>query len=168
MRSLFKLAAIAALSLFALPQGAAAQGYEPGRVVQAVEYSDLQAIVLALGHTIEQQAPSGPRSIRAVTPGGLTYFMIGTACDQNRVRGCQGLIMQVRFEVAETATLDSLSRANNNFSPLNVWAMPERGMMGMTRYVVLNGGVTMANLRENMNVLLGLTGPALDVVTGAQ
>ena len=42
----------------------------------------------------------------------------------------------------------------------------EQKSLGFTRYVVLDEGVTMANLRANVEVLMGLLGVAYPVAAG--
>lgn len=165
MKSMLKagLAALG-LSLIAMPQMVSAQGYQPGRVVQAVEEADLEAVVLALGHSVQERQPMGPRSIRAVTPNGLIYFMRGTNCDQGGVRGCLGLSIQVRVETPPRATFNSFIRTSDQHPGLNLWVNREEGVVGLTRFVVVQGGVTMANLAFNVNALLNLTPSAIRTI----
>ena len=49
-----------------------------------------------------------------------------------------------------------LARANLSQAAVSTWRDTATGTIGITRYVVLDHGVTMANLRENVLVLLGL------------
>lgn len=169
MRNLLKSGlAVLGLALLAAPQMAAAQGYEPGRVIQSVQESDMEAIVLALGHTVQQRQPMGPRSIRAVTPNGLVYFLSGTNCDESGVPGCLGLSMQVRVEAPPAATFNSLLRASDQHPGLNIWVNRQDRVLGLTRFVVVQGGVTMANLAFNLNALLNLTPSAVRMVSNEQ
>ena len=158
-------AAVLGLGLAAMtvPQVTAAQEFRANRIVDSIEAADLTQVVQAMGHRVEAYGENGDRSLRAVTPNGLQYFLIGTACDQGGVSGCRGVIMQVRVEAPERTTLNSLLRASDRHAPLNIWVNQEARIIGFSRYVVLDGGVTMGNLAANLNVLLGLIPSALQV-----
>lgn len=165
MRNLHILAAVVGLagaSIVAPP--AQAQGYSAERVVTSVDIEDLKAVVTSLEHTIAQERTFGEVSLTATDAGGTSYILIGTACGDSGASGCQGVMMQVRFDPEESVTADSLARANLSQAAVNTWRDPSNGAIGVTRYVVLDHGITMANLRENVNVLLSLTPGVLDIL----
>lgn len=143
---------------------ARAQGYSGERLVKSVDLDDLKAIVASLGHTVSEQGKFGEISLSATDAEDTNYVLIGTACDANGVPGCQGVMMQVRFDPDESVDSESLARANLSQAAVNTWRDPANGTIGVTRYVVLDHGVTMANLRENVNVLLSLTPSVVDAL----
>ncbi|AKM06866.1 YbjN domain-containing protein [Pelagerythrobacter marensis] len=167
MRNLFKLATAAAFAAggLSLAAPASAQTYSAGRVIEAVTTSDLKAIVTSLDHEVVAEGDYGNVSISARSDTGTNYLVIGTACNVGDVAGCQGVMLQVRFDADPDITTDALIQANLTQAAVNTWRDPS-GTIGVTRYVVLDHGVTMANLRENVLVLLSLTPSVVQTLLG--
>ncbi|MAO96488.1 MAG: hypothetical protein CL807_07060 [Citromicrobium sp.] len=151
-------------ALMAAP--ASAQDYAPQRVVASVDTDDLKAIVGSLDHTLLNEGQFGDVSVGAESEDGTKYVLIGTACDVGDVAGCQGVMMQVRFDPVSTITDSDLARANLNEAAVLTWRDTSDGTIGVTRYVVLDYGVTMKNLRENVRVLLGITPLVVEALVG--
>lgn len=166
MRASWAIAAAVALSGAAAP--AAAQEFDAGRVVLAVDQTDLAAIVTSLGHTVKEVGKAGETYIAAETADGLVYLLFGTACDVGNVRGCQGVMIQVRYDLPEGTTRETLAKANDTWAAISVTADFQEKSLIFTRYHVLDYGVTMANIRENVNVLLGIVGEAFPVAAGEE
>ncbi|MEQ5786928.1 YbjN domain-containing protein [Erythrobacter sp. NFXS35] len=149
---------------------ASAQTYISGDVKASVGTADLAAVVGSLGHQVIEQeegvGEDGEVMILAESPDQIRYVLLGTACDVEGVPGCQGVLMQAQFDLPPGATYASVADANLNFAALNIWVDFEQKSLGFTRYVVLDQGVTMANLRANVEVLLSLTGEAYPVAAG--
>ena len=152
---------------FALIAGSAsAQDYAPQRVVASVDNDDLRAIVQSLDHELIDFEDEGEVSVGGRAEDGTKYLLIGTACDVAGVEGCQGVMMQVRFDPVESVTDADLARANLGQAAILTWRDTSDGTLGMTRYVVLDNGITMANLRENVLVLLSITPLIIDTLVG--
>lgn len=149
---------------------ASAQTYVAGEMKASVGSADLAAVVGSLGHqVIEEEAgrdEGGEVMILAESPDQIRYVLLGTACDVEGVPGCQGVLMQAQFDLPPGTTYETVADANLNFAALNIWVDFEKKSLGFTRYVVLDQGVTMANLRANVEVLLSLTGEAYPVAAG--
>lgn len=156
------------IALAAISVPAAAQGDGADQVVTAIEQDALVAVVNSLGHQIKSQGEPGNRFVAAEDAQGTTYMLIGTACDAGGVSGCQGIMMQVHFDLPPTTTLETLAAANLERAALTVWADFDEKTLGFTRYHVLDGGVTLGNIRANVNVLLGLVADVFPVAAGAQ
>lgn len=155
-----------ALALGTVSAPAAAQQFVPGEIKKSVVNEDLAAVVGALGHQVLEQGEAGNVLVLAENQDQIKYVLLGTACDTNGVTGCQGVLMQAQFELPLTTTYETVAQANLQFSALNVWVDFEQKSLGFTRYVVLDEGVTMANLRANVEVLMGLLGDAYPVAAG--
>jgi hypothetical protein len=161
-------ALIAAAALAGVAAPAAAQNYVADRVKKSVNQTDLVAIVDSLGHKVLEQGTDGEVLVIAQGEEGLNYFLIGTACDVNNVPGCQGVMMQVRFDLPETTTPETLAATNMEQAALNTWADFNDKTLGFTRYLVLDHGATMANIRENVIVLLSLVAESYPMAAGEQ
>lgn len=146
---------------------AVAQDYEPQRVKQSVSVADLRALVASLGHE-ELRVVEEDRVVIGRNSDGLTYTLFGTACDVGSVPGCQGIMAQVRYDLPESVTPALLAEANLRNAALNVWADNKNKILGVTRYIVIDNGVTMANLKANIEVLLDLAPQAVDTANGAE
>jgi hypothetical protein len=155
-----------ALALAGLAAPAAAQDFVPDRVLKSVNTGDLSAVVGALGHQVIEEGTGDEVIVLGEDPDQIKYVLLGTACEVNGVSGCQGVLMQAQFDVPPGTTYETVAKANLDFAALNVWVDFEQKSLGFTRYVVLDEGVTMANLRANVQVLLSLIGEAYPVATG--
>lgn len=158
------IGAVAAAAFAATPL--AAQDYAAERVVKSVGQADLVALVGSLGHQVKEEGEAGEVLVAAEDADGVTYLLYGTACEVNGVSGCQGVMMQVRFDLPATTTFESLAKANLEQAAINTWADFERRTLGFTRYVVLDHGVTMANIRENVNVMLAIVADVYPIAVG--
>lgn len=160
--------AIAAAILVASAAPLSAQDYAPDRLKKSVTQADLVAVAGSLGHQVIEQGDASVVYIVAETQDATRYFLIGTACDVNDVPGCQGIMMQVRYDLPATTTFETLAKANLEQAALNSWADFEDRTLGFTRYQVLDNGVMMANIRENVNVLLVLVQETYPVAAGEE
>lgn len=156
-------AALALASVVAAP--AAAQEYDAQTVKLSVTTADLSAVVGSLGHEI-LEVDESEKMVVARDKDGVIYFLFGTACDVGGVSGCQGIMMQVRYDLPPEVTFETLARANFDQAALNTWADFEQKTLGVTRYQVLDYGATMANIRENVSVMLGLAPIAAGIAAG--
>lgn len=159
------LIAAGALALSAAAP-AAAQDYLAERVKRSIVTSDLAAVAGSLGHQVLEQGEGDEVLVLAENPDQLRYVMLGTACDMEGVPGCQGVLMQAQFDLPPGTTYQTVAEANLNFAALNVWVDFEEKSLGFTRYVVLDQGVTMANIRANVEVLLALVAEAYPIAAG--
>lgn len=171
-----KLVSIIAAGALALAAAApaGAQSYVAGEVKASVNTADLAAVVGSLGHQVLEEdfdegggiGEGGQVMVLAESPDQIKYVLLGTACDMDGVPGCQGVLMQAQFDLPPGTTYATVADANLNFAALNIWVDFEQMSLGFTRYVVLDQGVTMANLRANVEVLLSLIGEAYPVAAG--
>lgn len=165
----FRFAALAgAVALAGLAVPAAAQTYRAEAVKKSVSQADLANIVGALDHQVVEQGTQGDVYVVGKTTDGVSYFLFGTACDVNNVPGCQGIMMQVRYDLPFATSFETIANANLAQAALNTWADFDERTLGFTRYQVLDHGVTMANIRENVVVLLDLVGETYPIAAGEE
>lgn len=158
----------AALAIAGAAAPAAAEDYDAKRVVMSVTQTDLAAIVTSLGHKVRETGKPGETYIAAESEDGIVYLMFGTACEVNGVPGCQGVMMQARYDLPEGTTLETLAKTNDAQAAISVTADFAEKSLIFTRYHVLDYGVTMANIRANVDVLLGLVGDAYPLAAGEE
>ena len=149
--------------VLAVPSAALSAAFEPERVEEAATFDDLRAVVKALGHEVEAEDPRN-QTLRAADANGTHYLLTGTACDVEGVPGCRGIVMQVLFEGTGDVTPERLAVANLNQVAVSTRFDPASNVVSVTRYVVLDKGVTMANIAENVGVLLALAPEVLAIV----
>lgn len=163
----FTQTAMAAALALAAATPLSAQDYVADKLVKSVNQDDLLAIVGALGHQVKGQGEAADDIyVAAEDEEGTTYLLFGTACEVNDIPGCQGVMMQVRYDLPATTTFETLAAANFDQAAINTWADFEEKTLGFTRYHVLDHGVTMANIAENIKVLLALVAEAYPVASG--
>ncbi len=164
---MLRLGLIAGAAALAFAAPVSAQTYNPTEVKMSVNTEDMKAVVQSLGHELLNEDAESTTVI-ARSDDGVAYFLFGTACDVNGVPGCQGIMMQVRYDITPTVTNETLAKANFEQAAINTWADFSDGTLGVTRYQVLDYGATMANIRENLNVLLALAPIAASIATGEE
>lgn len=134
------------------PSGANA----PAQLIKTVKEADLANLVRAEGHTVDAMHPFDMPSVRGKTKEGLLFVLMGTACDKNGVVGCQGIMMQVRYDADENVTTERINKATLAQAALGSWWDRDKKVVGFTRYVVLDDGVTWMNIRRNLRVMLSI------------
>ncbi|MEZ5954385.1 MAG: YbjN domain-containing protein [Hyphomonas sp.] len=134
------------------------------RVVKSVNLEDLKAIVVAEGHTIDSTGAFGDVSVRATTEDGLIFHLIGTACETEYSDDCLGLMVQVRYDADSDVTLESVNSANVTYAAVSTWWDKENETVGVTRYVILDGGQRMENVKINLENALALGPLVADVI----
>ena len=134
------------------------------RVVRSVNLEDLKALAVAEGHTISAVSEYGDVSLRAETPDGLIFHLIGTACDTEYADGCLGFMVQVRYDDDESVTAEKINDANISYAAVSTWWDKDGDTVGVTRYVILDGGQRMENLKINLENALALGPLVADVV----
>jgi hypothetical protein len=164
---IFARAAMAASLLLAgAATPAAAQDFVADRVVAAIGQGDLLAVVGSLGHQVREEGTDGEVYVAVEDLNGTTYLLFGTACGAEGVPGCQGIMIQVRFDLPPGTTDKTVAAANLEQASVSAWADFENKTLGFTRYQVLDHGVTMANIRANVEVLLALVGEVYPIAAG--
>ena len=126
------------------------------RVVKFVTIEDLKAIIVADGHTVLAVGELGATSVKAKTREGLVFDLIGTACTEPGVPGCLGISMQVRYDIDSRLTYEKINRVNTRYWPVSVWIDYEKKILAITRYVILDDGISMRNIKVNLINLLAI------------
>jgi len=147
---------VLAASAMCLAAPASAQSYEPGRILKGIGIGDLRAIVASYQDEVIEEGITENPSLAARSTDGTVYLLLGTACADQAI-GCQGVNMQVRFDM-DDADYALVNEINMSEQACNTWFDAETKTLGVSRYVVLDYGITMENLRENVNVLLAVSG----------
>jgi hypothetical protein len=155
------------VGVFALPAFA-----DDSRLLTSITLPDLQAILSEEGHTIESTGDEGAMSIRATDSEGtgLIFNLIGRACDMEGYGpGCLGIDMQVRYDADGEETLERINDANLIWPPTKVW-YSQGGVdgnsptVGVSLYVILDGGMTVRNIKDYLTNLLAIAPQIADHV----
>lgn len=136
----------AVAAMLALAGTASAQA-----TVQSVTLQDLERFATDAGHEVVAFGETTENSLRAETPNGVTYYMEGTACDDG---ACRGIIMSSRFQATDAVTLDKVNQANLERAAVSVWRLEDS--VGVSRYVILDGGMSEANIKINLDNFLAI------------
>lgn len=149
------IASLGAISVLTLANPAsAAETRGDTAVLSTVGEDDLRDFVRAMGDQVDMIHPLDAPSVRGMASDGLRYLLIGIDCPKDSLAGCKGAVMQVRYSANDKVTLSGLAAANLNEASVTSWWDEERKVVGFTRYVHLEGGVTWANLKSNLSLLL--------------
>lgn len=141
------------------------------RVVMAVSLQELQTILVEEGYTIDSTGDDGEVSVRATDTAdtGLIFNILGTACDTEYSDNCLGINMQVRYDADGQETLERINEANLMWTATSAWYSAggtdgNSPTVGITRYVILDGGMTIRNIKDNLLNLLAIAPQAADYI----
>jgi hypothetical protein len=158
-----------ALSLAFLCAPAAPGFADDSRLLGSISMAQVRSILEAEGFTIVNTGQDGPNSIRAKEPDGLVFNILGTACDTDLAANCLGLDMQVRYDADGDETLERINAANLMWKPTST-SYSKTGSYGagpqvfIVRYVILDDGVTIGNIKQNLINLLAIAPQVADYV----
>lgn len=136
------------------------------QIIRSIGIADLQQFVLLRGDSVVQAGRAPSISLLARTKGGINYWLVGQACNQRGVIGCEGLFLQVLYTMDAGVTDATLSNANDAYAALKIFKDQPNKSVIVSRYLVLRGGVTRQNVVENITVLVGLAPPASRIAAG--
>ena len=154
IKSLFL--SILAIGLATAVSAQGAPGIDDARLVKSVTLADLEAIVASLDHAV-LDSDADDVFIIVEDEDGQKYILDGTACDE--AGACQGINMFMTYDMADGISLDSLNRASLSYAAVSVWQSGQS--VGVSRYVILDGGMTIANIKVNIDTLTALGGKVM-------
>lgn len=142
---------------------------DDSRLLTSAKLADIEALVNEDGYTIISTGDDGAVSLRAEDDNGLIFNIIGTACETALADGCLGLHMQVRYTADGKETLERINGANLMWAATAIWYSPtgydgETPTVGISRYVILDNGVTAGNIKDNLVNLLAIAPQAADFI----
>lgn len=149
-----KVTTLAAAAL-AISMPAMAQDAE---LITSMTQEDLAAFAEAQGHEILGYGEAGDISVRAQTDDGTVYYLTGTACNEGT---CTGINMSARFDANELVTLETINDANIRRAAVSVWLLDDT--LGISRYVILDGGQTMENVQVNFDNFIAIVPTVIDM-----
>lgn len=125
-------------------------------MITGITQADLKALVIDMGDVITDEEDD---MIFAEDVLGTVYSLRGTACSDT---DCKGVEMTVKFDRTANDTPDDINRASLEFAAVKVWYDDDE--IGVSRYVILDYGMTMKNLEFNLDVLLGIAPSVIEVI----
>lgn len=143
------------IAALALTGAASAQSDD---LIETVTQEDLEAFVVDQGHQILGTGEAGAISVRAEADDGTVYYLTGTACSD--FGECQGINMSARFDANEYVTYEKINDANVAKAAVSVWQL--ENTLGISRYVILDYGVTMDNIQSNFDNFLAIVPGVVD------
>jgi hypothetical protein len=134
-------------------QAPVAQAQSKQTVYTTVTKADLRLLVTLEGHTIIEEDFFDVPSVRAKTKDGLIFQVFGSGCTDGANKRCDSVMMQIRYDDDDRVTYEGINEANWKEALITAWWDQEGKTVGFTRFVVLDGGVTLMNLRQNLRKL---------------
>lgn len=136
---------------------------DDARLVRSVTLADLEALIAAEGHEIseayinEGEDGSAPIVVATDAENGWVFGAFGTACTgSGDATTCNGINFMATWDRTDAnsdpATINAL-----NESRAAVSVFMSDNSVGTSRYVILDGGQTMENIKVNLQVFLSIT-----------
>jgi hypothetical protein len=136
-----------------IAQAPAAQAQSRETVLSTVSKADLRLLVTLEGHTITEEDFYDVPSVRGKTKDGLIFQVSGSNCSDGPEPRCRNVMMQIRYDDDDRVTYEGINEANWSEAMIATWWDKEGKTVGFTRFVVLDGGVTLMNLRQNLRAM---------------
>lgn len=146
-------------TLLSAPAAAQTSDWNDDELVTSLGVSDLAAMARVMGHEVVPNAAESPLLVSAKTPEGVVYGMVLAACADGAE--CAGLRMQVLFDLTDDITDARVNEVNTSFAAVTMVSDRSLSRLSLSRYVILDYGVTRKNVRANLAVLLQILSPAL-------
>ena len=156
------LAAAIGLALAGAAQAQNLSLADDARMVRGVTLADLEALALSQGHNVVGKDSEGV-TVTAEDDSGVRYLLDGTACNDSG--SCLGVNMIVQYAMTPAITDDLVNQVDVKYAAASVWT--NSGSVGVSRYIILDGGMTMENLKVNLSTLLAIA-PKVDEFLSAE
>lgn len=123
---------------------AAPQADRDGWLMTSISIDDLEYIVETQGHELEELIPNNV-AVMAMGINGVRFFMQGTACNSERT--CQGLHIWMTFD--GNMSYERANEINYEYAAISAIVKDRTGYQ-ISRYIILDHGTTMANIKSNL------------------
>lgn len=162
MKSVFAALVLASGALSASPAHAQSGALDPAKVIDAIDDATLSAAITALGAT---SAPldDEENTVRIAYPNGMRGVARRMACTPES--GCKGLILLGYFTISDDVPDARAQAALERFGfeqVISSVVVNREGEHVVKTYVMLDGGITQANLIN----WIGLFGQSLAAYQG--
>lgn len=143
------MAGLASMALLSVAHAQEAEEDAPqpdrdGWLMTSISIDDLEYIVETQGHELEELIPSNV-AVMAMGVNGVRFFMQGTAC--NAERTCQGLHIWMTFD--GNMSYERANEINYEYAAVSA-IVKDRAGYQISRYIILDHGTTMANIKSNL------------------
>jgi hypothetical protein len=137
-----------------LTQTPVAQAQSKQTVLTTVSKADMRLIMTLEGHSIIEEDFFDVPSVRGKTKDGLIFQIFGSNCSGTGAAArCRNVMMQIRYDDDDRVTYEGINEANWREASVTAWWDVEGDTVGFTRFIVLDGGVTLMNLRQNLRTM---------------
>lgn len=119
------------------------------RIVTSVSMADIKTITAGYGHTVIEEMPD-KNGIVLEAQSGFKYLVILNVCEQ--ADACQGVLIGSLHDVPEGITWEMLNTADMRMDAFGLYISEEQ--LIVDRYMILSGGVRVANIRHEIGSLL--------------
>lgn len=145
----FTYSFIAVVFGFIAVAGDASAQRQTAEVLGDWDAADIQPLLTNLSISVVGQGAhdDGTPYLEVTTEGGIRFRIDGTVCENNR---CRGMRMVAYFELPQGQTFEQV-RQRLNYATVAVRETAD-GRFFIMRYVILDNGVTPANLETNIYV----------------
>lgn len=168
MKKLFAFAAAASALVMAAP--ASAQSYDADREVEHFDDAAMITVMREAGATVTRETDSeGDPYLELMFANGYNGFATFNACDRPNQRSCRGLIIKSTWEypdgMTQATVLERINEIGNALTTLAVYRYDEETIV-MMRYMVIDGGRTMGNLKTEFELYSASLSDAADILYG--
>ncbi len=125
------------------------------RIISVITLEDVEAILDAEGYTVTQINATEAFWVTAHKDDLMNFRFSGTSC---KPEGCAGALISVSFGTEGPIDMARINEANRRWAPVKV-SLSTRSSQpdyDVTRYLILVGGVTVANILADIDVTLNV------------
>jgi hypothetical protein len=133
-------------------------------LISSATMEDMKSLVTGKGATILSVHVDGDyHYVHAKTESGLVFDLYGYQCDSKEAdQRCTGLQMLVAFDLGST---DNVAEGLDLVDYAAVADFGDGESLKLSRYIILDGGVTRSNLDTNLDVFLSISNKVWDLLS---
>jgi hypothetical protein len=159
MMKIATLSALATLALAATPAFGQAVMLNYSFPEMRQQLTDLKSTVTEEGDTEEEKT----HYLEAKSESGLIYAVYGAECDSKETtQRCRGAEFIASFELADDSDVDEVLELID-YAAISDYKGSD-GDLKVSRYVILDNGITPANLKVNIEVFLSISNKVWDLL----
>ena len=157
---------IGGLAALVCSSGAGAQEADAASVVESLSVRTAAGLFGELGFPPSDIREGGnTHTLLMNMPGGGQFVSQLMVCDQGVTQGCKGLLLYAYFK-AQSDLAPNFTVDYNARQPFARLLPRDDGSLVLSRYIVLDGGVTYANIAYNITNFLAMASRLSDDLSG--
>jgi len=158
------MTAAAVFALFGLFETVAQPVTDPAvsgdQVITAINMTDMRTLLGSYGHAVIQEMPN-ENGVKMRAPNGFEYILLLKRCDERDV--CNGVLIGTIHTIPQGTTWELINQIDSRVDLVGLYVMNDH--LIMDRYIALEGGTRLNQVRHEIATLTQTVPPLLAEIT---